>query len=238
MGVVALALLAACGGEPEARQEAQGDTGDTPALTDAGIVTMVEHVNLSEVGAAKAAFPKLQNAEVRAFAERMISEHAAMNGSLDRLPVKGDTARFPPPQFATMQAVAQSQSKQLNLMPVGPAFDRNYMALQVLQHSQALDSLRQWHRAARNAELRGAIEAALPRVQAHHQRAQALVSQLGGSLDPGTVAPPPPDTNWTQRATPAPTTRDTGAAPPPPTPPSKAPADTSATKPPADTGRS
>jgi putative membrane protein len=208
--MTALALLAACGGEPKARYAAQGDTGDTPALTDAGIVTMVEHVNLSEVGAAKAAFPKLQNAEVRGFAERMIREHAAMNASLDRLPVKGDTARFPPPQFATLQAVAQSQLAQLNLMLAGPAFDRNYMALQVLQHSQALDSLRQWYRAARNPELRGAIEAALPRVRAHQQSAEALVARLGGGLDPGVVAPPPPDTSWARRAPPAPSAPDTG----------------------------
>jgi putative membrane protein len=212
IAVVLAFALGACGRDetPESERGPAGAAVPAGPLTDAGIVVLVSHVNGSEVGAAKAAFPKLQNAEVRAFAESMIAEHLSLEHGVDSAGVPGDTAKFPPPQFATMQAVSHAQSGALNTVPPGPAFDRIYVAFQVLNHADAADSLRRWHNVARHGELRAALAAALPRVEAHLARAQALQAKLGGGLESGPVAPPAPDTSWTQRTKPA----DTVAAPP------------------------
>lgn len=195
--------LAACAGDEPEEAGRRGEALAHPEpLTDAGIVTLVTHVNGAEIGSSRAAFPKLQNAAVRAYAELLIADHLRLEHAVDSVDVKADTAQYPPPQFATMQAVTHAQSAAINTIPPGPAFDRTFVAFQVLNHTMAVDSLRRWHRAARDDGVKRAIAASLPRIEAHLARAQGLQAQLGGSMDSGTVAPPPPDTSWAQRTRP------------------------------------
>jgi putative membrane protein len=220
----ALLALGAAGGckggakvnevQSDAVHNAQQTATGAP-LTDPGIVVLLDHVHGSEITAAQAALAKLQDPEVRAFANAMVTDHQEMRTRLEALPVKGEQARQPPSQWATMDAVSKAGAQLLNTMPSGPAFDRAYMALQVADHSTALDSLRVWQGPAQNGSLKQYIVGSIPRVQDHLQRAQEIVSRLGGGTPSGPVPPPPPDTAWYKQT---PTPRPDSAHKPPPGP--------------------
>lgn len=230
--VLTASLLSACGGGEEPRveitrpEDEERDTLARAPLTDAGIYLLVSLVNGSEIGAAQVAVPKLWNPEVRAYAEMLLADHTAMSRAAAPLvaALKVDSARMPPQQYGPMQEVSQSQAGTINRMPTGPSYDSAFVALQVQAHAMALDSLRRWGQAARFPGLQSAIAAALPRVQAHLDRARALQARLVAVRGSYPVAPPPPDTGWIQRlkqasvpyATATADTLTGMAAPPPP----------------------
>lgn len=163
-------------------------------LDDAGIAALVAQIHAAEVQGARQLGERLQTEEVRAFAAAMRGEHGEM---ADAVAGKGGGA---PPQLATMRAAARGQTELLATLPAGDTHDRAYMAAQVLRHAQALDSLRRWQRVARAAEVRAAIDAALPRVERHLAEARRLQSRLGGGAQGGVTLPPPQDTTWLDRA--------------------------------------
>jgi putative membrane protein len=194
-----LAALAAsaCGREKgtDAR-DAEPPPGGSVRLSDGDVVMLVTQVSTGEIAAASAARGKLQNPEVRAYAERMLAEHGAMNDQMRSLPVKGDTVSRPPLQFALRQAVSANEGALISTMPAGPAFDRTFIAMQVNGHSAALDSLRKWQRMVQTPAVRERIGGAIPTVEAHLSMARSIQSRLGPGTATGPILPPPPDTAW------------------------------------------
>jgi putative membrane protein len=184
------ALTAACQRDAGATRAdtTHAATGDTSRvaggpLSDRGVVTLLTHLNVSEVGAAQVAMPKLGDPTVRGFAQRMIADHGALDSAIKALPVNETPAPYPPSQVATMQAASKHLSAVLDAMPSGPAFERAYMASQVADHAQALDSLRTWRGAARDPQLRAALESAVAKVEEHLGLARAVQVALGGGVD-------------------------------------------------------
>jgi putative membrane protein len=173
---------------------AAGDTSQaaTGPLSDRGVVTLLTHVNVTEVGAAQGAMPKLGEPTVRAFAQRMVVDHGALDSAVKALPVNETPAPYPPSQFVTLQAAARHLSSVLAVMPAGPAFDRAYVASQVADHAQALDSLQHWRGAVRDPELRTALDGAMAKVQEHLELARALQDALGGGVDSSRSPVPAP----------------------------------------------
>jgi putative membrane protein len=192
--------LTACKGPDDSRRgdttAAARDTARaTGALADAQLLVLASQIDGAEIGAAQAALPKLGDRRVRAFAEQMIAEHAAMDSALSvGLPVKKDSATRPPAQWATMRAANAAMGATLATMPAGGAFDRVYVASQVSAHAQALDSLTLWSGAARDGALRDALTRGIGAVKVHLERARALQVALGGGAA-DTSPPPPPDTS-------------------------------------------
>ncbi|MGZ8375667.1 MAG: DUF4142 domain-containing protein [Gemmatirosa sp.] len=188
--VTLTAFTTACGRDAgttpaDTTRAAAGDTSQLAGgpLSDRGVVTLMTHVNVSEVGAAQGAMPKLGDPTVRAFAQRMIADHGALDSALKALPVNETPAPYPPSQFVTLQAASRQVSSVLGVMPAGPAFDRAYVASQVADHAQALDSLQQWRGAVRDPALRTALDGAMAKVQEHLGLARAIQDALGGGVD-------------------------------------------------------
>jgi putative membrane protein len=197
---VALAAAAACrdGAADHARGDtglvARPDSGGAGSLSDPQVITLVAAIHNAEVGAAGAAMPKLGRADVRAFAQRMVQEHAAMDSLFKALPAHGQPMPVPPPQVPTMQAAAKAQGDLLDAMAAGPAFDRVYVASQVADHQMALDSLQRWRQVTRDEALRRQLDAALQKVGAHLEAARALQRAVGSGGTPAEMTPPPAST--------------------------------------------
>lgn len=194
LGMAMVAAVAACdrGSEPGADTMAVATAHlGTQTLNDAQIATLALHLHGAEIGAARAAEPKLTDARTRAFAQAMLAEHAAMDSALRLLPLRRDTMSQPPAQYATLQAGTHAQSALLVSMPAGRAFDHAYAASQVAMHAQALDSLRRWRSVTRDGGLAAALEGTIPRVEAHLEQARALQGALGGAADSGAGGAPP-----------------------------------------------
>jgi putative membrane protein len=173
---------------------AAGDTSGVAAgpLTDRGVVTLLSQVNGAEIGAAQGALPRIGDPTVRAYAQKMLRDHAALDSAVKALPVNETPAPFPPAQFITMQAASKHLGAVLGTMAAGPALDRAYMASQVADHAQAMDSLQHWRGAVRDQALRTALEGAMAKVQEHLNDARAIHAALGGGVDSGGSPMPVP----------------------------------------------
>lgn len=201
VAVMAGCLLAGCTrADGDGAEVTVADTAAvSPGLDDAGIAALVAQLHAAEVEGAREAAERLQTPEVRAFAAAMVQEHGEMTPAASAATGEGSPGATAPPQLATMRAAARAHADLLAALPPGDTYDRTYMAVQVLRHAQAADSLRRWQRAARGDETRALVDATLPRVQTHLAESRRLQARLGGGAQGGVTLPPPQDTTWVDR---------------------------------------
>lgn len=210
LAALILPLAAGC---PAEKYEAAPDTArvageparaprDTAAVfapvTDADVRLLLALINASEIGAGGVAARKAVVADVRSFAADMIADHTAMQQS-----TRADTTAGPAITPAgraradTLHRISRRQSDSLAALPRGAAFDRAYIDQQLSGHSMALDSLRRWASQTRSGTVRAMIQAAIPKVQSHLDRARVIQASLGGVIHAAhrtgrdTGAPPP-----------------------------------------------
>ncbi|MFL5577589.1 MAG: DUF4142 domain-containing protein [Gemmatimonadaceae bacterium] len=197
----AAAALGACAKRESARSDTagastgammgtKGDTGsrgDTAvgaaaapaAMSDANIMAMIGLANANEIGTSKMAVEKGTNAAVKSFARDMIKDHTAMQGDADALAKRLNITPTPPAGAGDeMKRMAMAMSDSLKAAAKGPAFDTQYVNGQVAAHQQTLDNLQRFQTTTQNADVKNLISAALPKVQAHLDRARQLQSQV------------------------------------------------------------
>lgn len=184
-GDSAVAGSATMGGDTSATGGAMGSTtgaagADASAMNDANILSMIGMSNGGEIGTSKAVQGKAKDASVKSFAADMIKEHTAMQGEADKLATKINVTPQPPSQADMMKKSVDSATTALNSAS-GADLDRQYMAFQVQAHQMTLDNLQRFETQAQNAELKALIQKAIPKVQAHLQRAQEINGKLGGA---------------------------------------------------------
>jgi putative membrane protein len=196
IATMGLVLTAACGGGDADGDSAMGDTmnatgigaapGDTMGAAGAGgamgdpmIVGQMSGANAAEIAAGQAAQEKAQNADVRQFAQMMVTEHQAMQAQVDSVVTQTNMQRAPVPD--SLGRHLEEGRQRLTGQAAGAEFDRMYMDMQVTDHQNTLNALNAARGAAQSAELRTVIEAAIPKVQQHLDRAQQIRQGLGGA---------------------------------------------------------
>jgi putative membrane protein len=146
-------------------------------LSDADVAGIVVAANEGEIQQGNAAASRATNADVRNFAQMMVSDHTnALNAARDlagrnnMTPAENDTT-------AALRSGTQQTIQSLGTYS-GTAFDRTYMQTQVDLH-QWLLSVMDSHLipSARNADLRAQLTTQRASVAAHLERARAI---LGG----------------------------------------------------------
>lgn len=184
-----VAGAAACAAEDEALDEAATEEvsvapadapAAAPALTDPQIAHVAVTANTIDVEAGRLAESRTQNAEVRSFAQTMITDHTAVNEQAAALaqrlgvtPEENDISR-------SLQSDAESARAQLEGLQ-GAAFDSAYVAREVTYHQAVLDALDQTLiPATTNAELRTLLTQVRPAIAAHLEHARTLQTSLGG----------------------------------------------------------
>ncbi len=193
LAVTTLAVAAACGGDA-ANDGTMGDTlaaptmgagadtmgagGAMAGMDDHAIIGMMSGANGAEIAAGQLAAEKAQNAEVRQFATDMVTEHQRMQGQVDSLVSATNMGNVAVPD-SLGQHLEQVRT-QLQGQAAGAEFDRLYMQSQVTDHQNTLTALRAAQPAAQNAQLRTIIDAAIPAVEGHLERARTIVTNLGG----------------------------------------------------------
>lgn len=147
------------------------------AMTDAGIFAMLAAANQGEIDAGKLAQSKATSAAVKSFAHDMVIAHTAMLNSSDalakRLKITPDAAAAD-----SIKAMNQSTGAALSSMTKGAAFDSAYVNAQVAGHQYVLDMIKRAEGAAQNADLKSALTAAEPQVQAHLDRIKAIQGKM------------------------------------------------------------
>jgi putative membrane protein len=197
---LALGLLitaAACQGRNEnvARDQTAGagaatpaDTGDTTrsgtsavtprsGLGDSNIVALLDEANKADSAAGAVALKKGTNAEVKAFARLMMSEHHALRVSGQQLAKQlGVTPK--PPERDPIGGYAKNEMNDLQKTPKGAEFDKTYIDHEVSVHQAVLDFANQARVTTQTAQLKDLIEKAIPVIQKHLEQAQAIQKKL------------------------------------------------------------
>ena len=178
-----IALAAGCANEDDEEQRDAAVQGDSPYaadLSDAEVASLLRYVDGSEIGTARQVLPKLTSAPARDYARMLIDDHTRMRAvAADR--TEFDDSSAAPPQFRLLREVTKSQSAMLMTLPSGRAYDATFLGVQAANHASMLDSLRAWRNTVDDEGLRGTIDAALPVIEQHRQRALAAFQavQLG-----------------------------------------------------------
>ena len=146
--------------------------------SDAEIAHIAYTAGQLDVAAGQQALAKSKNKAVRAFAETMVRDHAAVNDQalalvkkLNVTPEDNDTSK------ALAKAAADKRDELAKLD--GAAFDHAYVDNEVAYHKQvdgALETL--LIPSAENAELKALLETGLKIFQGHEQHAEMVAAGL------------------------------------------------------------
>ncbi|OWQ92272.1 hypothetical protein CDN99_08030 [Roseateles aquatilis] len=122
----------------------------------------------AEINASKLALQKSSNADVKAFAQKMVDEHGKADADLQTLAASKDVKL---PADATM--VAKGKAKILEQRD-GTGFDHAYAENQVSAHKDAVKLFEKASKNAKDADVKAWAAKTLPTLQQHLQEAQAL----------------------------------------------------------------
>lgn len=149
--------------------------------TDAEIAAIVVTANQVDIDAGKLATAKAANAEVKAFAQRMVVDHTGVNTAAGELAAR---LKLTPKDNATAQSLKAGGKKNVTTLEglQGAAFDRAYVENEVAYHQAVLDALDKTlvpH--TRNAELKALLVKVRPAFVAHLEHAKTLLASIAKS---------------------------------------------------------
>ena len=184
-------LAIACGGDRAGDDSTTTDTAggavaSAPVTSGAGtgsmeaeprndseIMTLVAQDNDAEISSSQLALKNASSAQVKAFAQQMIADHTAMQKQGAQVGKALGTEGTGSDSTQAKMEMAQENLDDLKDKK-GADFDKAYMDMQVQAHQKTLDDLRSFQAKAQNAELKTMITNAIPKVEAHLQKAQQL----------------------------------------------------------------
>jgi putative membrane protein len=147
-------------------------------LTDAEVAAVLRAANTGEVEQGELAMMQADDADVVAYATRMVEEHGAANTRLDTLLEDEDIT---PMANALSKQLASESMQTLGELEdeTGMEFDLAYMRAQRAAHAEVLEIADMvLLPSTDNAELRAELEMMRPAVVEHLAEAEALLEQL------------------------------------------------------------
>jgi putative membrane protein len=155
------------------------------APTDPQIVGIVQTANRIDINQAKLALRKSTNAQVKEFANQMISDHTSLEKSVRDLAMKLGVKEETSGTAKQLKQQALEESKKLSGMK-GKEFDREYAAHEIAYHQAVIDAATTTLIPnAKNAELKSALQGAAPLLQGHLQHAQQLQQSMQSGAGSG-----------------------------------------------------
>ena len=146
--------------------------------TDPQIAHIAYTAGQIDIDAAKQALKKSKNKEVRAFADDMVKDHAAVNKQALALVRK---LKVTPQDNPTSQALSkQAAAKRAELEKLnGAAFDKAYVDNEVAYHKTVNSALEtRLIPSAQNGELKSLLQTGLKIFQGHEQHAEHVDAAL------------------------------------------------------------
>jgi putative membrane protein len=147
-------------------------------VSDAQIAAIVVAANQVDIDAGKFAAEKASNAEVKKFAQTMVTDHTAVNKSAVELVTK---LKVSPEENDTSRALKTGGEKNIAALRAlkGKAFNKAYVDHEVTYHQQVLQALDTvLIPNAQNAELKALLGKVRPAFVEHLNHAKHLQSNL------------------------------------------------------------
>lgn len=148
------------------------------APNDAQIASIVVTANTVDIDAGKLALSKSGNGDVKAFAQRMITDHTGVNKSAVDLVTKLKVTPEDNPTSQSLKAGGEQNLANLKGLS-GAAFDKAYIDHEVTYHEQVLDAVdKTLIPNAKNEELKALLVKVRPAFVAHLDHAKMIQAQL------------------------------------------------------------
>jgi putative membrane protein len=148
-------------------------------INDAQIASIVVTANQVDIDAGKLASAQSTNADVKKFADLMVTDHTGVNKSATELVTK---LKVTPQDNATSQSLKSGGDANLKTLKglKGAAFDKAYIDHEVAYHQSVLDAVdKTLIPSAKNAELKALLVKVRPAFVAHLEHAKHLQASLG-----------------------------------------------------------
>ncbi|HET9694828.1 MAG TPA: DUF4142 domain-containing protein [Steroidobacteraceae bacterium] len=145
---------------------------------DAQIAAIVVTANQVDIDAGKFASEKSSSAEVRKFAQQMVTDHTAVNAQATKLVTRLEVT---PVESATSRSIKDGGDQNLAALRKldGAQFDRAYVDHEVAYHEQVIEALdTSLIPNASNAELKTLLVQVRPAFVAHLEHARHLQAAL------------------------------------------------------------
>jgi putative membrane protein len=152
--------------------------GASAQVTDPQIAAIVVTANQVDIDAGKLARTMASHADVKKFADQMITDHTGVNKSAVDLVTK---LKVTPEDNPTSRSIKAGGDKNLaNLKTLtGAAFDKAYIDHEVAYHQQVLDAVdKTLIPGATNAELKALLVKVRPAFVAHLEHAKKIAASL------------------------------------------------------------
>ncbi|MFL5294959.1 MAG: DUF4142 domain-containing protein [Phenylobacterium sp.] len=151
------------------------------AMSTDAFVSNASQSDMYEIQAGQMAQQRSKNPDVKAFGKMMVTDHTAMSNEMK--PLIAAANQKPSPDLD------QRRKGFLDNLKAAPAadFDKTYIDQQVAGHQEALDLMKGYADHGSDAGLKGGAAKAVPKIQAHLDRAkeiQAKLSNAGGAAPP------------------------------------------------------
>lgn len=148
------------------------------APTDPQIAHIAYTAGEIDIAAARQALAKSKNPQVRAFAQEMARDHAAVNDKALALVKELHVTPQDNPTSRSLEAAAKAERAELAKLS-GPAFDKAYATNEVAFHKTVNGALQTTLIPdARNAQLKSLLSTGLKLFQEHERHAEHLAMQL------------------------------------------------------------
>ena len=139
---------------------------------DKKFLAMAAQSDQNEIALSKLADEKASNPDVKAFADKMVTEHTQMTESMKPF---ADSWGLTPPDGP--DADHQKELDKLNGLS-GKDFDKEYMSVMVSDHAKALSAFTTEAKDTKDAKFRAAVIKGKTRVAAHKNMAYDLKKKL------------------------------------------------------------
>jgi len=150
------------------------------APTDPQIVGIVSAANQIDINYAKLALSKTKDKQVKDFAQQMITDHSSVQKAVGDLAAKLHVTSVDSGSSNSLKTQAQQTMQKLQGLK-GKAFDKAYVDNEVAYHQAVINATKTvLIPEAQNAELRSALQGAVPLFEGHLQHAQRVQSALDG----------------------------------------------------------
>ena len=150
-------------------------------VNDAQIAAIVVTANKVDVDAGKLARQHASHADVKKFAERMVSDHEGVNKQATALAARLNVA---PQESDTSRALKAGGDKNVASLKTlsGSAFDKAYIEHEIAYHAQVIEALdRTLLPGASNGELKALLTSVRPAFVAHLEHAKQIRASLGSN---------------------------------------------------------
>jgi len=150
-------------------------------VSDAQIAAIVVTANQVDIDAGKLAKTMATSADVKKFADQMITDHTGVNKSAVDLVTKLKVTPEDNPTSQSLKSGGEKNLAQLKALK-GAAFDKAYIDHEVAYHQQVIDALdKTLIPGASNAELKALLVKVRPAFVAHLEHAKHVQAALGKS---------------------------------------------------------